>query len=185
MHFSKIVAGVVLASGVCLAHAQDGALYGQVGYSMLNWKLTNVNGNFSGDVDQLSAYIGYELNPNLAIEGLLGMGLTEKNIANSSTVKTKINNTYGVFVKPKANLGEALSVHARLGYTSTDIAASDNTKLTFSGLAYGVGASYALSKAVNVSVAYDVYGKDFSSSPAFTTSSSELTGYTISVGYKF
>ena len=56
--------------------------------------------------------MGYELSPNLAVEGMAAFGMsgaTVKNTGGSSTgTKLKIDNATGIYLKPKVKLNDAI-----------------------------------------------------------------------------
>ena len=181
MKIQRIVAALVLASGVGLVQAADSPLYAQVGYSMLQIK----DGNFKADVNQLAAVVGYDVTKEVAVEGLLSMGLSDNEF--SPGFSLKIKNMYGIFVKGNAKINNEFSVHGRLGYTNADIGItaknggiSGSSSETLSGLAYGFGASYAISKELSVNADYNFYGREGKNGSA-----SSFDGLTFGVGYKF
>ena len=131
----------------------------------------------------LGLVLGYELHPNLAVEGLLAFNASDDSIQyNGSTIPNssfKISNTYGISLKPKTMLTENLEVFGRLGWASAKSTASisgTSSSDTSNDVNYGIGANYYFNKTTYGTIGYTHFShKDGSNS----------TGFTVGVGYKF
>jgi outer membrane autotransporter protein len=131
------------------AHAQQAPaaspLYGELGYS---W--TQIHGNgFKATPGAVRGIIGYDLNPNLAVEGMLEGGTRD---ATDNGVTARLQSSYGLFVKPKYDFGNA-EVFARAGWARTNLDLSTGN-VSSNDFAYGVGAKYNVTPRMNVGLDY-------------------------------
>ena len=169
----------ILAAASFAAVAQP---YVEVGYSAVTLKASDNGDSIKAHPNMLGVTVGYDVHPNVAVEGMFAFGVRDSSIElNGATVPVdvKINNSYGVFVKPKVKLGESFEVFGRLGYAKT--------KLTVSGgglsesesdgeFAYGVGANYYVNKNVYITGNFmNFYNKD----------DTKVNAFTVGVGYRF
>ena len=95
--FSLVAAG---------AHAQaqvPSKMYAEFGYAAINLEANSGPNTLKARPGAVTGVIGYQLHPNMAVEGFLGLGLDkdETKLNGAATgVDAKINNTYGLFIKP-------------------------------------------------------------------------------------
>lgn len=154
---------VLLATG-----AQAQSLYGEVGYTGLDYKQPGLKAS----PGMVRGLMGYELTPQLAIEGMVGLS------AKSDTTKgtqVKLDNTVGVFGKAQVPLTDALKVYGRVGVARNSVKLNGNSDSN-TGLAYGAGLSYDLSKATYLNVDYMRYQDK---------NSKTLDGVTAGIGFRF
>lgn len=130
----------------------------------------------------LRAVLGYEVNSNLSIEGMLAQGLDDSNVSVSGipiAVKYQIDNIHGIYIKPKISLAPGIEAFARVGYAHGSATATyQNISSSGNGnsFSYGLGLSYAINDKLSINVdAMSYYDKD----------SMKATGTTVGVGYKF
>jgi outer membrane autotransporter protein len=170
----KVIAIATAAASLLLgvaAHAQQvpaaGPLYGELGYS---W--TQIHGNgVKATPGAIRGIIGYDVHPNLAVEGMLEGG-TGHDTDNGITAKLK--SSYGVFAKPKYDFGNT-EVFARLGFARTNVGLSTGD-VTSNDFAYGVGVKYNVTPKVNVGLDYTrLADKD----------GVKVDGVTLGLGYRF
>jgi opacity protein-like surface antigen len=171
-----LFAVATLAAGTASVQAQG--LYGEVGYTPLKLE-SRVGGlDFSSRPSNVRGIIGYELNDNLAVEGMLGLSAQDSSVkvnGINSGVKSEVDNMVGVFVKPKIEVVEGLELFGRLGAARTKLSVGNETDSATS-VAYGFGASYKLNPALSLNADYMTYhDKD----------DTTLKGVTVGVGYKF
>lgn len=148
----KAIAIAAAAASLLLgaaAHAQQSPatspFYGELGYS---W--TQIHGNgFKATPGAVRGILGYDLHPNVAVEGMVEGG-TGNDTDNG--VSAKLKSSYGLFVKPKYDFGNT-EVFARAGFAHTNVGLStgDNSSNNF---AYGVGVKYNVTPRVNVGLDY-------------------------------
>ena len=157
-------------------------VYGELGYTSTTAKSTDSTGTFKASPKAIRGIVGYEVHPNLAVEGMLSLGTGSSSISGPgvpSGVNLKIQNTYGLYLKPKAKVSDGLEVFGRIGYAKAKYKASFNSnsvKENEDSLSYGVGLSYALSSNVYLSLDYAQYIK---------TKDTKATGTTFGIGYRF
>ncbi|PIM51118.1 hypothetical protein CS062_21495 [Roseateles chitinivorans] len=169
---SAIVAAALLAAGAAQAQtATANPFYGEVGYTFIKVK----DGGDSVKPGAIRAIVGYDLHPNVALEGMFAFGVSDDTFEG---VKYKISRSYGVFVTPKYAFDQ-FEVFARLGYADSKIKASaqgESGSSSDSSFAYGLGAKYNFDKSFYGAVDYmRFYKKD----------DVKADGFTLSVGYRF
>lgn len=175
---------LVIASALTLAAFSASAqMYGEVGYTSVKFE-ANVDGdNLESSPSAVRGVLGFEINPNLAIEGMVGLGLGDDKVTFNGHkvpgVKTDIDSMLGLYVKPKFMLGPDLEGFVRLGFAQSKGSFSgygQKVTLTESSFSYGLGFSYALNQKTSLNVDYMSYlDKD----------DSKVNGFTFGVGYKF
>ena len=139
-HVMPLAAAAFAAMTFNSAHA--GGLYGEIGYSDLDLK---VAGSRTSSERMVRNTIGYELHPQLAVEGMLGQGI--------GGGAPKVNQMLGVFVKPKIlGLGNDFELTGRLGYASTKVTKSDGSSDRAGSFAYGIAASYRINQTVTLTL---------------------------------
>lgn len=165
-------AAASLLLGVAAAHAQQppaaSPVYGELGYS---W--TQIHGNgFKATPGAVRGIVGYNLHPNLAVEGMLEGG-TGHDADNG--VSAKLKSSYGLFVKPKYDIGNT-ELFARVGWARTNLNLSTTGDTSSNNLAYGVGAKYNVTPRVNVGLDYTRLADK---------NGMKVDGVTLGVGYNF
>jgi len=169
-----------LAAGAVQAQTSPqgdaGAFYGEIGYTGLTYKAPEVK-THPGGVRLIG---GYEFHPNMAVEFIGLLGAKEGEIpVDGGILKVKIDNIWGVFLKPKVAVTPEVELFGRLGYARTKTKFSgDGETGSESGnsVAYGVGASYAINKRVSLSFDYMSY---------YNRDNIRIQGPTLGVGIKF
>lgn len=134
----------------------------------------------------VAAIVGYNVHPNLAVEGMLGLNASKgtatiRDVDSGQLVSTslKYTSTVGVFIKPRVAINNEAEVFARLGYVQSRAKATAGTTTltdTDEDFAYGLGANYNFDKNLYATLGYMVYYKkdDVKSS-----------GFNVGVGYRF
>lgn len=171
-----LFAMATLAAGTASVQAQG--LYGEVGYTPLKLESSVGGLDFSSSPSNVRGIIGFELNNNLAVEGMLGLNAQDSTVkvnGINSGVKAEVDNMVGVFVKPKIQVGPGLELFGRVGAARTQLSVGGETDSAAS-VAYGLGASFQLNDALSLNADYMTYhDKD----------DTTLRGVTVGVGYKF
>jgi outer membrane autotransporter protein len=166
------------------AHAQTASpFYGEIGYTALKVEAdgTSVHPN------ALRGIIGYQFHPYFAVEGMLAGGLngddtTVTEFGVPVNVSIKLQQTYGIYVKPKYEWNQ-FEAFGRLGWARSKV----RTTASAGGLSasesdsdddfsYGVGLNYHFNPRMHVGLDYMVY---------YDKSSTKVDGWTISFGYRF
>ncbi len=170
----------LLAAGAVQAQASpqgdSSGFYGEIGYTGLTYKEPEVK-THPGEVRLIG---GYEFHPNMAVEvmGLLSAKDSKLDFF-GQTFKVKIDNIWGVFLKPKVAVTPEVELFGRLGYARSQRSVSvDALSFSESGnsVAYGVGASYAINKRVSLNLDYMSY---------YNRDDIRIQGPTLGVGIKF
>jgi opacity protein-like surface antigen len=153
---------VLLAMGVS-AHAQTqtpaNPWYGELAYAPVKIKEA---GATDGTAKNLRGILGYELHPNVALEGLLSLGVGDASVTvNGDPVDTRVNRVVGLYVKPKVAVSQDIELFARLGYARTKITSTSSTGDSGSGsesdMSYGLGAAYRINDRWSAVVDYMRY----------------------------
>lgn len=177
-HFGKIAAATAVILTAATAQAQG--MYGELGYSHLNFEESDTAFSAKVNPSMVRGIIGYELNPNLAVEGMLGLGMQSDDVrVGSASLKGKVDNVAGVFVKPKVKLGDTVELFGRAGVATTKVSASaGNLSISDRGtsFAYGGGASFALTPALSINADYMRY---------YDRKGITVDGINVGVGVKF
>lgn len=170
--FKRVSVAIALIATASCANAQ---VYGEAAYSWISYE----NSGYKADLGAIGATIGYEINKNLAIEGMLSEGISDDSVqVLGLNIKVKGKDTYGVFLKPKAVLGD-VELYAKLGWAKSNVEYSiPGASVSDSGsdFAYGVGMQYSLSPKTYITGGYmKLYDKD----------SVTIDGWSFGFGYKF
>jgi opacity protein-like surface antigen len=177
------------AAGASAQQASASPWYGELGYTQL--KIEDSSGapaiNVGGNGGMLRGIVGYDLHPNAAVEGMLGLGIRKADVNGSFggvafTGDLKLEHMLGVFIKPKFQAGP-VELFARAGVTQTKVkatvrvgAASASSSDSGSDFAYGLGAKWQFSRTAYVGLDYmSYYDKD----------STKLRGTTLSIGTRW
>lgn len=140
--------------------------------------------NSKAKLSTFSGLVGYNVHPNVDVEGYLAMGAGKSAITENgydSGSEAKVKSSFGVFVKPKVMVSPEIEVFGRLGFLenkfSTNVKNNGATTTSTQGsFAYGVGANYYFDKRTYVSGTYMSYqNKD----------GFKVNGLSVGVGYKF
>ena len=163
------------------AHAQQARSAAAGAYAEIGYTQFNIDGGGS-DVKPgaLRGIVGYNVHPNVAVEGMLAFGVKEDDVSvGGVNAEVKLKNALGLYVKPKVNVGEAFEVFGRLGYTRAKVEASVGALSgsgSESGFSYGLGANFAFSPRAYVGIDYMRYLKE---------DGVKTDGFTVGVGYRF
>ena len=163
------------------AHAQT---YGEIGYSALQFSASDTGDTFKASPGAVRGIAGYEIAPNLAVEGMLATGMGNSDVKlNGKKIDSKLEVGYvfGFYVKPKAKLNEAVDVFGRLGYARATWTETESVNGQFesgsnSSFSFGAGLSYAINPKMSVTADYMQYVKK---------DGGKLSGLTFGAGLKF
>lgn len=144
---------------VAAVSAQAQSMYGDVAYQMFDTDLAT-------DPAAVRGIIGYQFNPNLAGELLLGTGIRDgKDSSFGIPAKVKLDRMVGVFAKSAFKVNDAFELYGRLGYVNYKLTASA-TAGGFSAkdsdsdgdVSFGIGASYYINPKMSINVDYMDFG---------------------------
>lgn len=144
-----VIAAALMVMGMTMAHAESAYIGGNLGSPDYRSSVNGINGSNSGT--GLKLYGGYEVAPNLAVEG--GLFSIGKNTDATGTVKTQGLYVDAVghyeFVPQWSVLGSAGLAQGR--FTST--LGNDSSP----ALKLGTGLQYDLTRQTALRVQYDLY----------------------------
>lgn len=161
-------------------HSQD--LYGEVGVGFLSYKIFNIG--FSSKPVILRGIVGYDMYPNLAIEGMLGSGLIGSRGTGwyGATYRASTGALFGAYAKPRVQLGD-LEVFGRLGFASTNASMGGYAGTSDgAGLFYSAGQNYLIqwqsfgSQPISLNADYMTY---------YSGSGVKYNGFTLGAGMRF
>jgi len=167
----QALAAAVFSLAAAGAHAQTQApapsrLYGEIGLTAVNLEIISNGAKLKANPTGLSAVLGYQVHPNVAIEGFLGLASTREPLEFNGTpvgLNAKIDSAAGFFVKPGIMVSHNVELFARLGYLRTKItvsSAASSTSDSDTGTAYGLGANLNLTKTSYVQANWTSYYKE-------------------------
>lgn len=152
----KLLAVALLSTFVAApAIAADSAAYVGLDYSMLT--LTNVSAGVSQPDGGFRIVGGYNFSPMLAAE----VGYSMDGSGKTAAAKKYTPHTTYVAAVGSYPLNDTFSLIGKLGYAMNELtgdATTGCTTCTNSGLMYGAGAQYNISKQVGVRLQYEVVG---------------------------
>ncbi len=167
-----------------LAIGASAQTYGELGYTMVEYEENVFGVIVESKPTALRGIIGYEINPNLAVEGLVGFGLGDDKISArgfgaAEGSKLEIDHVVGIYIKPKVKFGQNLEGFVRAGFAQAKASAAlggSSASASESSFSYGVGLSYSFTPKASVNLDYMSYlDKD----------ASTVTGITVGFGFKF
>jgi hypothetical protein len=143
--------------------------YGQLGASYQE----EINGNtfnISSDEDFSQAMVqtGYKINPYFAFEGRYWVGMSDQNWENISnngfnSISAQVD-TWALYTKFIAPLGDSFNLYALLGYASATYSIEgenfESGNDVFDGFSWGVGADVSFSENFGVFVDYVTFYDD-------------------------
>jgi Outer membrane protein beta-barrel domain len=176
----KIIRILSVSALLATAAAAQAQVYVEAAYTPLSVKA----GGDSVKPAALSGIVGYEVNPNLAVEGFLGLGVKKVSVSDQDgSADLKVSKSFGMFLKPKVMLNDSTEVFARVGFAQSTLKVNvTDSEGSFSGsgsngsFAYGLGGNYYLNKQTYLTGSYmSFYNKD----------GLKVTGFNLGAGYKF
>ncbi len=140
------------AAGLGHAQAVDSPLYGEIGYTAIEVKASAPGVSLKYEPALLTGLVGYRFNPNLSVEGMVGFGLGDDEVKLNGVgtgAKGKLGTSFGVFLRPSVQVSESIELFGRLGFVRSEVkvsAAGFTESGSDTGLAYGIGANFHLTK---------------------------------------
>lgn len=184
MKLTKKNAAIGMLCSFAFAGAVQAQVYTEVSYSNLTSRGTVSSGNTESNGQSVAGIVGYGLNSNYSVEGLLGTGLGGADVklngaSQAHPVTSRLDQVVGVYVRGKKDLNEDASVFVRLGWNEWRTTASNNlgsASSTLSDWAYGVGLNYRINQSMYVTGSWmNVYNKD----------SVKADGWSVGLGYRY
>jgi opacity protein-like surface antigen len=144
---------------VAAVSAQAQSMYGDVAYQMFDTDLAT-------DPAAVRGIIGYQFNPNLAGELVLGTGIRDgKDSSFGVPAKVKLDRMVGIYAKSGFKVNDSFELYGRLGYvnykaTASASAGGFSAKESDSGsdVSFGIGGSYYITPKMSINVDYMDFG---------------------------
>lgn len=179
----------LLSAPAAFAQSAANGAYGELGITQVSFEDSDASApTFKPTV--LRAVVGYGLSDNFALEGMLGAGMSDGTadtsvFGYSANFKLKVDSMVGAYVKVKAQATPGVELFGRVGYakiranvsgTVPGFSYSSSSSAEVDGASWGLGAKFAVSPAVALTVDFMSYvNKD----------GGTATGPTFGVAYKF
>jgi len=177
----KIAIALAMVSASIAAQAQ---MYGEIGYTSTSAKQQIDGLGIKASPSALRGILGYELNPHLAVEGLVAFGMTSDTLkVNGVSVpglELELDSAVGLYLKPKTQLNEQVELFGRVGFarvkgtsSAAGLGSESDSDTSFS---FGAGLSYAINPSTSLKADYMQYlNKD----------GFKVNGFTFGLGFKF
>jgi len=180
-HIVALSVALACTGAFAQSKAKDDSTYIQLGYSSTQYNLDGISG--LSNANSLAITLGKNMSENYALEGIYATGMGDSTSTSlGTTVNLKLASSYGLFVKPKMMISDALELFARVGYfnakatLSVPAAPALNTDTSGTSLSYGMGVSMKLTESIYGSLDWmQWYKKD----------GADIKGMGLSIGYKF
>lgn len=166
------------------AHAQTAtpSMYAEFGYTQYNAKESDSGDTLKFSPAAVTGVIGYQFTPNIAVEGLFGLGASEGKIKLNGVktgVKGQVTKVVGVYFKPSIAVSDSIDLFARIGWAHTELEISvpgASTTDSDNGASYGVGANFNISKTSYIQASWmNYYKKD----------GFKIDGINVAYGFRF
>jgi hypothetical protein len=172
----------LLDQGLSAQGLKNQGLYGEAGLGFLSYKISRIG--FSSRPVVLRGIVGYDLYPNLAVEAMLGTGLSGGSGTGlyGTAYRASTGAMLGAYAKPRLQLG-ALQVFGRFGLASTSARVGGYAGTTDgAGLSYGAGLNYQMpwqsfgNRPISINADYMNY---------YSGSGVKYNGFTLGAGMQF
>lgn len=175
-----VAATAIVAFSSARAQDANANMYAELGYTHLSAKALYSGNALKTSPSAVSAVVGYQVTPVMAVEALLGLGLGKNELKENGVgtgVDGKLENMVGLFVRPSVTLGDGVTLFARAGIVRTSVELSDGWgSRRGTGLAYGLGANIHLAKTSYIQVSAMNY---------YSRNSFKVNGITVGYGMRF
>ena len=142
--------------------------------------LSFTNGKTGQDrLGSATLFSGYNFNEYVAVEGRYTASFTKDQTAKM--------NGFSIFVKPQYPVSDEFSVYGLVGYGLVDIdnaCNAHNVDVKEKGFQWGLGASYAVTKEISISLDYTLLGKDMDGR-FLRENSADIDAITLGIQYRF
>lgn len=173
MKSTRLIAFAATCLALSAAHAQTAApasspkMYAEIGYASTDFKVSDGTDSLKASPSLVSGLFGYQVHPNLAVEGFLGFGAGKDGVkfnGMSVPLNVKLGTMVGVFARPSVAVSDTVELFGRVGWVDTELkttGAGLSASEKDSSLAYGIGANFNLSKTSYLQASWTrLYKKD-------------------------
>ncbi|SEK95803.1 Opacity protein [Roseateles sp. YR242] len=172
-----LIAAAMLAAGAAQAQTKPASpFYGEAGFVFLTADISGIKANPTA----LRGIAGWNVHQYVALEVMVAAGVSDDNFdSGAGAYKAKVENAYGVYIKPKYALNDQFEVFGRVGFanskvklSTTGLSGSDSD----SDVSWGLGATYKFNKQWYGAADYTSY---------FNKDGLKVDGFALNVGYRF
>jgi hypothetical protein len=143
----KLTIATAAAIAAMAAPAASEGLYAGAGYTHYD--------NDAVELGAVTGRLGYEVTPNLAVEGEIGTGVSDDNGA-------ELDTAWGVYGVGKVDVTSNIDVFGRVGYQGVEIEGG-GPPIDSDGVGYGVGAQLNVTPQFGVRAEYTKLDGDLES----------------------
>ena len=173
----QVLFALILASTSAFAETKsESSFFVDVGYTGLTYK-EDAN-SFSPSAVRVT--VGKNEGNNFGYEGLLAIGAgSDTKLVSGTSVKLSIPTIYGLYAKGYINPSDNIELFGRFGFAgiSTKVVGNSTATSSGSGLSYGVGVKFVITKDVKLTADYMTYYP--------TKNAVSLSGYTLGASFGF
>lgn len=179
-----VAAATLIAVTAGLSARAAAQLYGDVSYVSTRLRTVASGFELKSSPTALRGFVGYSLNPNLAVEAMLVTGLSSDSVTvNGFTLagsSADIDHGLGLYVKPSVQLAENVELFGRAGFArirgtvaQAGIGSASDSDSSFS---FGAGLAYLLNPRTRITADFMQY---------LNRDGFKANGYAIGVGFSF
>ena len=164
-HLTPVIAvALAVSPTVLMANPMSqGDSYAGITYSQLTYDEDGISGD--ANPTALIGRLGYFVANQIAIEGRLGIGLSDDTVridgfGQALDVDLELDRLLGFYAVGHLPVGDAASIYGLFGFTDAKATASANglsESDTDSGLSYGFGAEFNTSEQIGLNIEYTQY----------------------------
>jgi len=179
-----VAASALFAVTAALSAPAAAQFYGEVSYVTTRTRIVDSGFEFKSSPTALRGFIGYSLNPNLAVEAMLVTGLSSDTIkASGFTVPGSsfdVDRGLGLYLRPSLKLADSVELFGRAGFARikgtaalAGVGSDADTETSFS---FGAGLAYLINPRTRITADFMQYlNKD----------GFKANGYAIGLGFSF
>ena len=145
-----------LLSATGYAHHANPFWYTGINYSILDVELEQSGVKGDSEPGAINIFLGHEFNKYFAAEGLLGLGIYDDRVSNSSFA-IELDSIVGVSAVGILPLSDTFSFYGKLGVAQVEFEDDDGDSADGSGVMFGVGAAFDISKTTTFNLEYMQY----------------------------
>lgn len=154
---NKQIFGLVATALISSSALAEGGYVGfDIGITQVEIQPDGFSETYDADPLTLRVKGGGFINPNVAIEGYLGLGLKDDTIEDSD-LDVGLENMIGLDVLGVLPLGDMASVYGKVGFAGLSFEDDDNDTYRENGVTYGVGAKLSLGGSGAITLDYTVF----------------------------
>jgi hypothetical protein len=178
---SVLAAAMACSGAFAQSKSNDDSMYVSLGSNSGQYTVGGIPG--LSNANHLVITLGKNMSENYALEGVYASGMSDSSSTSlGTTVNIKMTTSYGLYVKPKAKITDAIEVFGRVGYLSLKSSftvpnfPSNNQNNDGTSPSWGLGTSMKFTDKIYGTLDWmQMYKKD----------NADIKGFGLSVGYNF